>query len=100
MVKYFKTIDELEVGFKMKIFLHKYKKIHSKFNLKSFFFSLSLMYFDFKILKEIWIINVIKVFLKLIGQYGVQKNIFLKRFTIKIIVYSSKELKKNVFSSC
>ncbi len=84
----------------MKIFLHKYKKIHSKFNLKSFFFSLSLMYFDFKILKEIWIINVIKVFLKLIGQYGVQKNIFLKRFTIKIIVYSSKELKKNVFSSC
>jgi hypothetical protein len=58
------------------------------------------MYFDFKILKEIWIIKVTKVFLKLIGQYGVQKHFFLKKFMIKIIVYSSKELKKIVLSSC
>jgi hypothetical protein len=35
-----------------------------------------------QILKEIWIIEVTKIVLKLIGQYGVQKYIFFRKFKI------------------
>ncbi len=61
-------------------------KIHSSFIIKSFFFPLSLIYFDYKIWKRNWMITTKKqVLLKLIGQYGIQKYFFIRTFNDKNI---------------